>query len=428
MARGTTVVVAAGNSGIDARLQHPANCTGVITVAATSSDGSRAWFSNHGPRVDVAAPGVDILSTFNAGRVTEGAPTYGLLNGTSMATPHVAAVAALVQSRRLAVGLPLLSPSEVRGIIKASTRPLAGDCINLGCGTGIIDASIAAVLATIQSKPVGHQTDSSGKVRVLLLERKAPTAASQFTNFAVDVPEGFVVIGGGVRGAASPKGHLLTASYPNSSRTAWLVSTKEHLQSAPTAITAWALALKIEGMTSSDLLANMTYRMISSTFSATPSVASTVPAGYTQIGGGFQVVTTGAGNFAWASYPSTAAGGAAWISASKEHGASSAGSIRTYSIGIRTNLPVGIISASSAASGPSALSTQPAATATLDGGYALTGCGAHVNWAGSAGNLLWQMRPSLSTGGPASCDMQATEHIYGSPATINAFALGIRLN
>lgn len=70
---------------------------------------------------------------------------------------------------------------------------------------------------------------------------------------------------------------------------------------------------------------------------------------------------------------------------------------------------------------------QPAATVSAAAGHVLTGCGARVNWEGGAGNLLWQIAPQLSaTSG--SCDVRGTEHIYGSPATIGAQAIGIRLN
>ncbi len=420
------MVVAAGNDAKDATSFTPANCPGVIAVAAVDVNNNKAWFSNFGPKVDVAAPGVDILSTLNAGLTSPGAPSYQSYNGTSMASPHVAGVVTLVQSRRVALSLPLLTPEQVRNLIKVAARPLPGTCFE-GCGAGMVDAAGAVAMASLASVPIASQSDASGKVRVVLFERKAAAASRQFSNFAVDVPSDYVVIGGGVRGAAAPTAQLITASYPNTARSAWLVSSKDHQVAAPTAITGWALGLKIEGMTRAQLLSNLSYRVVSSTLTAQPSATSVVPAGYVQVGGGFQVVTSGTGNLAWASYPVSTPGGLAWTAAAKEHGSSSQAMIRSYSIGLRTSLPVGVVSVSNVASAPSDLAAQPTASASVNSGFALTGCGAMVNWSGGAGNLLWQVQPLVSaTAG--TCDARSTEHIYGSPASITTHAVGIRLS
>src|SRR5690606_14898403 len=59
IARGATVVVAAGNSSADAAYFSPASCSGVIAVGATGMDGGKAWYSNYGDTVAIAAPGGD---------------------------------------------------------------------------------------------------------------------------------------------------------------------------------------------------------------------------------------------------------------------------------------------------------------------------------------------------------------------------------
>ncbi len=79
-ARGTVVVVAAGNSNVDAANIEPANCNGVIAVAATTRSGGRAGYSNYGSRVTVSAPGGGagggVLSTYNTGPTTPRADAY----------------------------------------------------------------------------------------------------------------------------------------------------------------------------------------------------------------------------------------------------------------------------------------------------------------------------------------------------------------
>lgn len=90
---GITVVVAAGNSNVDACTTSPARAASAITVGATSITDTRASYSNYGPCLDLFSPGSNILSTVPNGSTA----TY---SGTSMAAPHVAGVAAVVLSQR----------------------------------------------------------------------------------------------------------------------------------------------------------------------------------------------------------------------------------------------------------------------------------------------------------------------------------------
>ncbi|MFC4161120.1 S8 family peptidase [Chitinimonas lacunae] len=142
--RGAVVVVAAGNESQDASNSSPANCQGVVTVAATSRAGSRASYSNYGTIVDVAAPGGEmrngqaegILSTLNSGSTSPGSDVYAYYQGTSMATPHVAGVVALMLAKE-----PGLTPDQVESKLKSTARAFPASCS--GCGTGIVDAARA---------------------------------------------------------------------------------------------------------------------------------------------------------------------------------------------------------------------------------------------------------------------------------------------
>ena len=176
--RGTVVVVAAGNSNANAANFSPASCSGVITVAAVNRNGGRASYSNFGSVVAVAAPGGsndgiaanNILSTLNAGAKAPGADSYAYYAGTSMATPHVVGVVALMLSKN-----PALTPDEVATRLKASTRAFPATCSQ--CGTGIVDASAAvdAATGTTTPPPTGNEVEPNNTTATAQVVTKGTT-------------------------------------------------------------------------------------------------------------------------------------------------------------------------------------------------------------------------------------------------------------
>ncbi|XVJ71959.1 MAG: S8 family serine peptidase [Rhizobacter sp.] len=152
---GAVVVVAAGNSNTDAATTQPANCAGVITVGAIDRSGMRTHYSNYGDNVDISAPGGDtranstggVYSTLNSGTTVPGSDSYAYYQGTSMAAPHVAGVAALVLSIQ-----PNLSPDAVENLLKSTARAFPGGCSK--CGAGIVDAAATVLLPKSKGKPL----------------------------------------------------------------------------------------------------------------------------------------------------------------------------------------------------------------------------------------------------------------------------------
>ncbi|WP_333795849.1 S8 family peptidase [Rheinheimera sp.] len=147
--RGTVVVIASGNDNDNANNYNPGNCAGVVNVASTNRNGGRAYYSNYGTSIDVAAPGGamnsandsnGVLSTYNSGTTVPGSDSYGYSQGTSMAAPHVAGVAALILQKK-----PTATPDEVESILKTTTRAFPATCTS--CGTGIVDAAAAVAKA-----------------------------------------------------------------------------------------------------------------------------------------------------------------------------------------------------------------------------------------------------------------------------------------
>ena len=115
---GVVVVVAAGNDNADAMDYTPANLNNVITVAATDAQDYKASFSNWGSCIDVAAPGVDILSLYATGTLkgTRVGDKYTRLNGTSMAAPHVSGAVSLILAQH-----PDFSNDQVKTALLNST-------------------------------------------------------------------------------------------------------------------------------------------------------------------------------------------------------------------------------------------------------------------------------------------------------------------
>jgi subtilisin family serine protease len=141
--KGAVIVAAAGNEGgfVTPTLQ-PAGVPTAITVAATDAADTLAGFSNWGLKIDVAAPGVDILSLLanNSELATSAAnlrvgTQYLRLNGTSMAAPHVAGLVAQLLAKN-----PSLTPAQVRYLLRNQSDDLSTVGFDLNVGYGRINA------------------------------------------------------------------------------------------------------------------------------------------------------------------------------------------------------------------------------------------------------------------------------------------------
>ena len=147
---GIVMAVAAGNESVSACTKSPASAPAAITVAASDSSDYRAYFSNYGSCVDVFAPGVSILSTLNGGG-------SGRLDGTSMASPHVAGAAAVIWSVNPSYTNSQVSSALINGATLNKVYDAMGSpnrLLYLASSSGVAPSAPATIAATFANGAV----------------------------------------------------------------------------------------------------------------------------------------------------------------------------------------------------------------------------------------------------------------------------------
>lgn len=202
--KGALVVAAAGNGNTEASKYAPANCMGVITVGATTKEGKRASFSNYGTRVNISAPGENILSLSvnSLDRPDNTKFTYVYESGTSMAAPHVSALLA----QQLVNGTSMTTQQVERAFTLAGGNRIK--CDKVFCSRGIINSFNLA-------KKAGN-LDANGRVTYLRPRKiisKGLSAGASNTKIADDTGEATEATTTATAQAAGTNGETLTGDY-----------------------------------------------------------------------------------------------------------------------------------------------------------------------------------------------------------------------
>ncbi len=200
--KGVVSVVAAGNESEDASLYEPARYQSVITVAASDQNDTRCSFSNYGVKLDVAAPGGNgapdynnILSLLAAthdsyyNKYIVGA-SYLRIAGTSMATPHVSGLAALILSKK-----PALKNEEVRQIIRQTANDVDAAGWDLNTGYGRVNAYKALDMVNKNIvPPIAYIAGYTRDVNAKTLSIKGSASAIGFSSYKVEYGAGTVPV------------------------------------------------------------------------------------------------------------------------------------------------------------------------------------------------------------------------------------------
>jgi subtilisin family serine protease len=176
ISKNVAVVVSAGNEKADSNLSTPANISSAIVVAAFDSSDRPASFTNYGSTVDVGAPGVAIKSSVPGN-------SYASWDGTSMAAPHIAALAALYTAND-----PSLKPADIESLLKSNSRVPSG--YNQGkYGAGIPDMAKAISAPAATSAPAPTKAPAATPTKApAATPTKAPAATPTKTPAATPTP------------------------------------------------------------------------------------------------------------------------------------------------------------------------------------------------------------------------------------------------
>jgi len=287
----------------------------------------------------------------------------------------------------------------------------------------LLAAAIAICAADARAQSSEDFTDASGQVTVRIYT--GPEVTGEINNTTVSVDTDFVLVGGGaeVEGMGSP-GALLTASYPDQNLTTWHASSKDHILTYSHKLRAYAIGLRLAGVSSTQLRSYMVLVTQNSGTGEHVSAVAALPPGYLLVGGGGRANWSTAGLLLTESYPNAFQ----WVASAKDHWITEYGSVDSFAIGITSGtIPgFGSLSVNYNSAVTWANSGYGVADVTVPTGWVLSSVGGQAQYNGQ-GRMLCQLVPYVDPptySRPGGLAMSKDHYKYDSGYT-TAFAVAI---
>ncbi len=212
----------------------------------------------------------------------------------------------------------------------------------------IISQDEAVVEKNLKSVSLNTKKDWSGQIETVIVKK---STYGRHNEVSVSVPEGYVLIGGGAEILdCTPKGALLTGSYPSSRLTTWTATSKDHIKSQNHTLAVYAIGMKIQGLTAMELMSHIRLVKTLTVYTKPNSnthADATLPNDYFLLGGGTQIVQlSGPGVMIRGSWSHCVDNGSGnklytntWNSVATDHIEKSQAKLYSYAIGIKKVIP-----------------------------------------------------------------------------------------
>ncbi len=327
----------------------------------------------------------------------------------------------------------LISCNEEEPSPSSQDEAISSDQIEITPNTD--DSGPVDVYANETNGRVTHSTwtDRTGKIQFIMsMWDDGGNRKNLWRNIFLDVETGYVAVGGGVLPNEVNNikaGALMTRSYPCPDLECWQVGTKDHIRPDPHGITVYAIGMKINGLTRSQLMNHITLRTRTSPSASWPSTTATVPGNYVLIGGGAYINWEGtgyvpdgsAGNLLTESYPLNPQ---TWVAKGKDHKIVDRAPITAYAIGIHRSIPgIGEVETQIFSKSTYASSGYRRVHLYMDSqNWALSCPGGRGTW--SYGRLLTEIVPWV---GGTQVSVANKDHLGADAGHVYAYAIGMRM-
>ncbi|WP_436515285.1 hypothetical protein [Ekhidna sp. To15] len=261
--------------------------------------------------------------------------------------------------------------------------------ITFSCAEEDLNSDLGIVNPEAESFP---SYDASGDIEIRVWYNES-SGLEHAPSVTVDVDPEFVLVGGGAWVKNASYGAYITESSPSTNKRTWTARSKDHLTSDTHSIVAYAVGMRVNGLTRSQLASHVILKEETTPTAAShPSETVSVSNAYHLVGGGVKVHWSGSGNMVTSSYPS----GNTWKVSSKDHIKGSQAKITAYAIGLKKSIPgFGNIVRHLPSPQSSYVSTGvDTERSNVPYGYVTTCAGARTTFSGS-GRMLMGYRPDF---------------------------------